>query len=118
MTVVTPCEALVRLDRKLSRALFTGKGIKLAAEDLELLTSLGMMEQVAESKALALKEEARCRQLRVVSTNEGNSGSISSVERMASRPAIDGTSGGMTPPQGASSGKARARRMFGGHATS
>lgn len=113
MTDLSPCDALVRLDRKVSRALATGKGIKLAGDELELLAQLGMIEQLAESKAKALKEQARCRQLRVVSTSEGLSGSTSSAEPTGSPPAIAGTSGGTTPQPDATSGEARARRMFG-----
>lgn len=104
---------LVALDRKVSRALSAGRGIKLSAEELELLAGLGMIEQLADSKAKALKEQARCRQLRVVSTSEGLSGSTTSAAPMVSPPAIGGTSGGTMPPPDASNGEARARRMFG-----
>jgi hypothetical protein len=107
-----PCESLVKLDRKLSRASFNRGGVKLTAEDLDLLASLGMMTKLAQAKAKALEEQAKCRQLRVVSTNGARSGSISSEERTASPLPTDGTSGGTIPPQGASSGEARARQMF------
>ncbi|MGF7152656.1 hypothetical protein [Novosphingobium gossypii] len=110
---MTTCESLVHLDRKLSRAMFSRRGIKLTADDLDLLASLGMPAKVAQAKAKALEDEAKCRQLRVVSTNGGRSGSISSVGRMENQQAIDGTSGGTMPGQGASSGEARARQMFG-----
>ena len=110
---MTSPQDLVALDRKVSRALSAGRGIKLSAEELELLAGLGMIEQLADSKAKALKEQARCRQLRVVSTSEGHSGSTTSGAPTASPPAIAGTSGGTTPPQGASNGEARARQMFG-----
>lgn len=113
MTDQLPCDALVRLDRKVSRALATGKGIKLHGHELELLAGLGMIEQLADSKAKALKEQARCRQLRVVSTSEGHSGSTTSGELTASLPAIGGTSGGTMPPPDGSNGEARARQMFG-----
>ncbi|WP_218843463.1 MULTISPECIES: hypothetical protein [unclassified Sphingomonas] len=113
MTSATPCEALVRLDRKISKALSTGKGVKLGGDELALLAGIGMIEQLADSKAKALKEQARCLQLRVASIREGRSGSISSGAPTASLRAIDGTSGGMTPPQDASSARARARATFG-----
>ncbi|WP_408586460.1 hypothetical protein [Novosphingobium sp.] len=109
---MTP-ETLVKLDRKVSRALCTGKGIKLTGDELSILAELGMIEQLSDSKAKALKEQGRCRQLRVVSTNAGRSGSTSSVEPMASQRPTAGTSGGTTPPQDDSSGEARALRMFG-----
>lgn len=109
----TPCEYLVKLDRKLSRASFNRGGVKLTAEDLDLLASLGMMSKLAQAKAMALEEQARCRQLKVVSINEVRSGSILLEEPMASLQVIAGTSGGTTPHLGASSGEARARQMFG-----
>ncbi len=113
MTDLSPCDSLVRLDRKVSRALVGGKGIKLSGDELELLAQLGMIEQLADSKAKALKEQARCRQLRVVSINEGPSGSTSSGEPTANQPPTGGTSGGTTPQPDGSSGRARAQRLFG-----
>lgn len=113
MTDMSPCQALVRLDRRMSRAVAKGGGINLSADELELLASLGMITLIAESKAKALEEQARCRRLRVVSTSEGHTGSISSGEPMGGPSAIAGISGGTTPPQDASSGEARAQRMFG-----
>ncbi|QZP06850.1 hypothetical protein [Caenibius sp. WL] len=109
----TPCESLVRLDRKVSRALSNGRGIKFTAEELALLASLGMIEQLSEAKAKALKEQARCQQLRVVSINEGHTGSISYEAQMGSPSATGGTSGGMIPPPDGSRGEARAQQMFG-----
>ncbi|WP_158272925.1 MULTISPECIES: hypothetical protein [unclassified Novosphingobium] len=113
MSSATPCEALVRLDRKISKALSTGKGVKLGGDELALLAGIGMIEQLADSKAKALKEQARCLTLRVASTNGGRSGSISSVAPMGGPQAIVGTSGGMTPPLAASSARARAQQTFG-----
>lgn len=113
MTNLNPCDSLVKLDRKVSRALSIGKGLKLSSDELELLAGLGMIEQLADSKAKALKEQARCRQLRVVSTNAGRSGLILSDLPMGSPQAIDGISGGTKQPQEGSSGEARAHRMFG-----
>lgn len=113
MNAMTPCDSLVRLDRKVSRALADGRGIRLTGDELELLAGLGMIEQLADSKAKALKEQARCRQLRVVSTSEGRSGSTLSVGQAESPPAIDGTSGGTMEPPAGTNGRARAQRMFG-----
>ena len=109
---MTP-ETLVKLDRKVSRALCTGKGIKLTGDELSILAELGMIEQLSESKAKALKEQGRCRQLRVVSTNEDRSGSILSAAPMAGPRRIDGTSGGTTRQPEGSSGEARAHQIFG-----
>ncbi|TCM21533.1 hypothetical protein EDF56_101197 [Novosphingobium sp. PhB165] len=107
------CESLVKLDRKLSRASFNQRGINLTAEELSLLAELGTLADVSAAKSKSLEERAKCRQLRVVSTNEGLSGSTSKGEQPARPRAIDGTSGGTTPGQGAKSGEARAHRMFG-----
>jgi hypothetical protein len=109
----TPCDSLVRLDRKVSRALSNGRGIKLSAEELELLASLGMIEQVSDAKAKALKEQARCRQLRVVSTNGGHSGSTSHEVQTDVQSARDGISGGTIPPLSTKRGEARAQQLFG-----
>lgn len=115
---MTPCESLVKLDRKLSRALFNDGGIKLTAEDLNLLASLGCVAKVAQAKAKALEEQAKCRQLRVVSTSAGRSGSTSSEAPMGGLTAIDGTFGGTTPGQDINGGEARARQIFARRVTS
>lgn len=61
------------VDRKLSRAVDRGKGMKLMPGDLDLLVSIGLIDIVAKAKALAAKERARCRNLK--STAEGDTGS-------------------------------------------
>jgi len=59
-----PAEALVKLDRKLSRALNDSRGMKFTAEDLDLLASIGVIEIVAKAKAAAIEDQARLRQQR------------------------------------------------------
>jgi len=113
MTDLSPSRLIVRLDRKVSRAADVGKGLKISGDELELLIGMGIIEMLAESKARVLKEQSRCRQLRVVSTNGENSGLTSSGEPMGDLPAIDGISGGTTPLPDDSNAKARARRIFG-----
>jgi hypothetical protein len=112
MEGVTP-EALVRLDRKVSRALVSGKGLKLSDIELASLAEIGMIEQLATAKAQALKEQGRWRQSKVVSISADRSGLTSSEAQMVSLPATDGTSGGMMSPPAGNSGEARARQMFG-----
>jgi hypothetical protein len=106
------CGDLVRLDRRVSRALADGRGIRLAGHELELLARVGMIEQLASAKATALKEQAACRQSKVVSISEVRSGSTSSVAQTGAPRAQTGTSGGMIQSQGVSSGRARALRTF------
>jgi hypothetical protein len=96
MVEPTDVGALVRLDRKVSKALGDGKGIRLTGPELELLAGIGMIEQLANSKAVALKEQARSRQEKAASINEARLGLTSS--------------GGL--PAG-NSGRARALRAFG-----
>jgi hypothetical protein len=46
------------LDRRISRALETGKGMQLSAADLDLLTISGAYEAVAMAAAAELKDVA------------------------------------------------------------
>ena len=105
-------DTLVRLDRKLSRAIVTGKGIKLTGEELELLARIGMIEQLSTAKAVALREQAQCRQSRAASISAGRTGSTSFAAPMASPPATGGTSGGTMPPPADSNARARALQTF------
>jgi hypothetical protein len=111
MTGLTAALA-VDLDRKLSRAMTRGKGMKLSAAQLDLLVSLGLLEALADAKAQILKEQARCRQIRVESINGEGFGSTLFEAQTASQQATDSIFGGTTATEGASSARARARRMF------
>jgi hypothetical protein len=106
------CQALVKVDNKVSRALQSGKGIKLSSAELELLASIGVVGVIADAKARALEEEARSRQKRGGST-EGVRGDLTSLVPAAAKPsATNGTSiGPMAPPED-SSGRLRAQRLF------
>lgn len=53
---------LTRLDRKVSRAIVQGKGMRLTAEDLDLLAIIGAFALLTDAKAKALAEAARQRQ--------------------------------------------------------
>jgi hypothetical protein len=105
--------AIVDLDRKISRAMTRAKGVKLSAADLDLLTSIGLLERLAGAKAAALMETARCRASREGSTSAGRSGSISPGAPAGSRSRHSSTSTGMTPAVDDSAARARAREMFG-----
>ena len=52
------CDRLVSLDRKVSRAIERGRGLKISTEELDLLAELGLMDQVGKAKADALKQLA------------------------------------------------------------
>jgi 2-polyprenyl-6-methoxyphenol hydroxylase-like FAD-dependent oxidoreductase len=109
----TPAEAIIDLDRKVSRALEKGRGIGLSAEQLDVLTEIGLVERLAEAKASVLREQARCRQKKVVSTSEAASGSTSLEVPEANLSVPNGISGGTIPPGDGSAGRARARMIFG-----
>ncbi|WP_156029194.1 hypothetical protein [Sphingobium sp. DC-2] len=55
-------EAVIDLDRKVSRALQQGRGITLSPSQLDVLASIGMIGRLAEEKARILSEQARERQ--------------------------------------------------------
>jgi hypothetical protein len=76
MTEWSLCEALVNLDRKVSRALQNEVGVKLSSADLELLAAIGVISILSEAKARALEEVARCRRSSLAFTSEDLSGSI------------------------------------------
>ncbi|AHE57401.1 hypothetical protein [Sphingomonas sanxanigenens] len=111
--MTTTAEAIIDLDRKVSRAMAMGRGISLRADQLDALASIGLIERLADAKATILKEQARCRQIRAGSISGEGSGSTSPEAPAADPPAANGTSGGTTPPQDASAARARARKMFG-----
>lgn len=106
------CEALVKLDRKVSRVLQNGAGVKLSSADLELLAAIGVISFLAEAKARALEEAARCRRSRAASTSEDHSGSILPEEGTTDPISIDGGSESTPLPSDAGSGRRRAQRIF------
>lgn len=56
-------DALVRLDRRLTRALAQRRGVRLSAADLELISSEGLIKQLSKAAAAALDELAFSRAL-------------------------------------------------------
>lgn len=60
VTLATSAET-VTLDRKISRAIHQGKGIRLSAEQLDLLVEIGLMDVLSKAKAAALATQARQR---------------------------------------------------------
>ena len=108
----SPRNTLIDLDRKVSRALETGRGITLSPEQLDALADIGLVERLAGAKAKILLEEARWRQTRAASINAEVSGSTSTVAPEGNLPAPTGISSGMIRPAGTSAERARARAMF------
>ena len=74
--------AIVRLDRRISRASEIGKGIRLEQADLDLLIGLGLADLVATAKSKFLKDQSQCRNVQRQSTGAGNTGSIGTDARM------------------------------------
>jgi hypothetical protein len=112
MTVYRPFPAaIVDLDRKVSRAIERGKGVTLSAEQLDVLTQIGILKNLAEAKAEILKEQAECRLKGSIS--EASSGSTMPAEKVGSPSAPISTSGGTHLKQASSDARARARATFG-----
>lgn len=108
----TAADAIVALDRKVSRAMTSGRGIGLTADQLDVLASIGLIELLAAAKAAVLKEQAQCRRLMAESINEARSGSTLSGDPGAGPHHRDSTFGGTTPRRDINDARARARTMF------
>lgn len=52
---------IAKLDRKLSRAVEQGKGVRLEAADLDLLGSIGFFDLTARAAADYLRTQSQCR---------------------------------------------------------
>lgn len=48
------CHSLTRLDRRISRAVSTDRGIKLSQDELSILAELGLCQLLSDAKAAAL----------------------------------------------------------------
>ena len=111
MTGPDQCQALVKIDGKVSRALQSGKGIKFSPADLEMLASIGVFGLLAEAKARKLEGQARHRQTSARFADAGGALSVSSVP--AGNPnSVDCVATDQIAPAQASSGRLRAQRMF------
>jgi len=55
-------EDLIELDRRISKAIARGKGIRFSDEELDLLVSVGAIEKVKSAASEALKVQAAERQ--------------------------------------------------------
>jgi hypothetical protein len=108
---------LIALERRVSQALVRNGGLKLTAEELGVLATIGLVDSISHAKANILKEQVQSRRSKVVSINAASSGSTTSAGQTASRPAQAGTSGGTTLLQAGSFERARARTMFDSRAT-
>ncbi|MFV0625175.1 hypothetical protein ACBY01_14345 [Sphingomonas sp. ac-8] len=103
--------SITRLDRRLSRAVEIGRGIRLEPGDLDLLASLGLFDLTHRAKSAFIKEQTRCRDARRRSIAEGNIGSTSSGERTAPPVRLVGMSSGTTQRRDARQAHQRARMM-------
>ena len=104
-------EAILRLDRKIARALQTQKGINLKPAELDLLTLVGAVDLLGEARSAIMKENAQCRD-QTTSTAGASSTSGASWGRTGSPPAPTYTSAGTTRIAGGCSDAARARLIF------
>lgn len=113
MGASVPCEALVRLDRKISKAVFTGKGVKLTGAELAILAQIRMVERIADAKAKALKEQIRLRQSELAPVGTYPVASASSRAAVSNHPVAPHGGDGTASQPNVSSGRARAWRTFG-----
>ena len=104
-------DAILRLDRKIARAIQTERGINLKSEDLDLLTLVGAVNLLGKARSEILKEKAQCRH-RKTSIAAANSTSITSGARTVRLPARTSTSAGTIKPPVGCSDAARARLIF------
>ncbi len=103
------------LDRRLSRAIEQGRGIRLSDADLDLLAASGAYDTLHTAAGEALREQAKCRDV------QRRRGSISAVptgwngtdEGTGAYDPPSSQSSGTIPPGRASEALQRAREMSG-----
>ena len=110
-TLMPFADAILRVDRKLARAIQTQRGLNLKPAELDLLTLVGAVELVGKARSEIMKEIAQCRNQKP-STGEESFTSTTSAAKMASRPVRTSTSSGTTPTRNGLSDAARTRGMF------
>ena len=103
--------ALPDIARRLSRQIEQGKGIRIDADDLDVLVDIGFNELVQRAAAEYLRDQCRSRAARSQSINGGLTGSngtgrLTEVSAPPSSP-----SNGTIDPQAADEALQRARRM-------
>lgn len=108
-----PSDVILDLDRKVTRALVTGRGLTLGPDQLDVLVIIGLVDRLANARNKILEEQAHCRQQGTNTTAEDRSGSTTSEPPAVNRQAADSTSSGTIPEAVASSARARARAIFG-----
>ena len=96
--------AITDLDRRLSRALECGRGIRLSDAELDMLAEAGAIDAVREMAAKDLKERVKCRdvQRRRESISAVSSGSIGIESEMEAFAPPSSPSSGMTQSAAAS----------------
>lgn len=99
--------SIVKLDRKLSRAVELGKGVRLEPADIDLLVALGLFNITHPAKAAYLKEQTQCRSAKRQSISGENIGSASMNSPMEADEAPTSMSGGTTPPRDVNAARQR-----------
>lgn len=100
---------IIELNRRISRALETGRGLRLEADDMDAIAMLDGFAAIEQAASEALKEQARCRAQRKSFIDGGNSGSLGTASGMAASAARILPSGGMTPSGDGNAALARAQ---------
>lgn len=106
---------LTDLDRRLSRALEQGRGIRLSEVDLDLLAASGAYDTLHAAAGEALKEQAKCRDVQrrrdsIAAVPTGSTGTRGRTDRSE---AHSSPSSGTTPTRDASEAFQRAQLMSG-----
>jgi hypothetical protein len=94
---------IIDLARKWSRAIERGKGIRLEADQMDMLTAIGANDVLQAAAAELLKEQARCRdvQRRRESISAVPIGSIGTARQMEASDHHTSPSSGMTQTEDA-----------------
>lgn len=102
------------LDRRISRALEAGRGIKLSDEDLDIIAACGGVDAIRAKAAEELRERAKCRdvQRRRASISEVGSGSIGTDGPMEASAPPTSPSSGMTPEEAGREALQRVQEML------
>jgi peptide deformylase len=102
----------IELDRKMVEAVSRSKGVMLTAKQLAVLTSLGVLELLADYRNHQLKEYSECRQHSNLSTKEEDSNSAGIKPRVVVSGHRTSPSSGMTQSVDAYAVSQQAQQMF------
>ena len=110
----TALKSLPELARQWSKAIERGKGVRLNAADLELLTSVGVNDVLQSAAAQYLKETTLCRKNgeQTIYTTVMDTGSLGTAKKTEHAALPTSLSNGMTAVEAASAQLAHAQTMF------